>query len=158
MSYYKYDKCSCSPVICCIPKPPDLPRTPVYMFAGNDLAGIDVVSTGTNIPLPNYQIFSNGIIADASSSAFTILVSGIYRLVYHINLEVEENVSTRLTLNGTQVDASVLFPVAPERQFYAEVFLALKQGDVIALQMYNATQFINFQLGIGATLSIMKEN
>lgn len=164
MSYNRYYPCGCTPCPCCIPGPPGPPGppgaspTPVYMFAGNGQGGVDVVDSGTNIPLPDYQVFSAGIVADAASSAFTILIPGVYRLVYHINLEVAENVSTRLTLSGNQVDASVLFPVAPERQFSAEVFLALSPGDVISLQMFNATQFISFPLGIGATLSIVKEN
>lgn len=130
---------------------------PNYLFAGTISRTINVVSSGTNIPLPDYQI-AKDIAINSSSTIFSITTSGVYRLVYHINLEERENVSTRLTLNGIPVEASVLHPVAPENKFSAEVFLNLRAGDAISLQYFNADQAIPMQLGIGATLSIVKEN
>lgn len=158
MQYYKCNRCGRNCRASCVPCRRCSAYCPVYLFAANERSGLDVAASGSNVPLPDAKISSDGVLADASSSMFTILVPGVYRLVYHVNLEVPENVSTRLTLNGKQVDASVLNPVAPESKFSAEVFLQLKQGDVISLQMFNADTSIVFQLGVGATLSIKKEN
>lgn len=145
----------CNPCIC---DEPETNSTPVYAFGALLTTGIEVDTAGTNIPVPSNQVISQGIVVDGTNSVFTVLVPGVYRIVYHVNFEQAININSRILLNRVPVDASILHPVAPEQQFNAEVFLTLNKRDTISLQLFGATMQVDFQLGVGATLSITKES
>jgi len=110
---------------------------------------IDVKISGTNIPLPDYQILY-GILKNISNTVFTVTLSGVYRIMYFVNLEQPRNMGARLMKNGVEIAQSVVNPVSADNQYSAEIF--------ISLQLFDANQSAPLQYGVGASLSITKES
>lgn len=132
------------------------PAPPVYAFgAAYEIGPIEVTQQGTKIPLIRDQVLS-GISVSGDGQVFSVSSAGIYRIAYHINVEQPVNLIARLTQNGVPIEASVLFPAVPRQSFAAEVILALASGDRISLEVLGPAQVISLQLGIGASLSIVK--
>lgn len=144
------------PITCCIVDKTQSSIVPIYAYAS--LVGINAVQVeedGVAISLPNYQVVS-GVDVNDQNNVFTILTSGIYRVVFHINGEGNIIAFSRLILNGEVVPQTVINQGSSQPSQSAEVLLPLKAGDKISLELYGPSNVITLGAGIGASLSIYK--
>lgn len=118
---------------------------------------ISVLLGGTSIPLPDVKNLGADITANAANTIFTVNAAGRYRLAYSVRLTAALLVSSRLTINGAQLDGSVLTPLLALSSLSAEVVVNLAAGDQISVQLFGllgvATLLSNSQ---GAALTIQR--
>lgn len=144
------------PITCCIVDKTQFSIVPTYAYAS--LVGINSVQVeedGVTISLPDYQVVS-GVDVNDQNNVFTILKSGIYRVVFHINGEGHIFAFSRLILNGEVVPQTVINQGSSQPSQSAEVLLPLKAGDKISLELYGFSNRITLGAGVGASLSIYK--
>ncbi|MCD7946791.1 MAG: hypothetical protein LUG13_00620 [Oscillospiraceae bacterium] len=145
---------------CRLPPYTPEPLAPVYAFigaTGKNTAPLTVLSSGTDLALPEFQVFSQGITANPAGTALLIQIPGVYRLAYYISTVAPTLASSRITVNGSEVDATVLTSSTPRTQYALEAFLYLGTGDSLSLQLFHETpESVALQHGVGATLSLEK--
>ncbi len=128
-------------------------------FAANTGGSIiAVVLGGTEIPLPNGQNLSNGIIANGANTVFTVSNAGRYRIAYYANTSAALLMGARLIINGAANLASSINPVLSQSHFAAEVIVTLPAGSTISLQFFGLLGAASLQLGNGASLTIQQLN
>ena len=129
-------------------------------FAANtQSANINVLATGTLVPLPNNQYLplSGDITINATSDTFTVNSSGVYRISYNVNLDMSLLLSTGIVINGVSNTASVIAPVLATSEFSNEIIVSLSAGDTVALQLFGlAGVTLLLPNSAGATLMIMR--
>ena len=73
---------------------------------------------GTAIPLPNAQVLSADITANAGSTVFTVATAGTYQISYHVNTTLSLLMGTRLVINGVNNTASTIDQGHPARKLH----------------------------------------
>ncbi len=114
---------------------------------------------GTAIPLPNAQILSADITANAGNTVFTVATAGIYQISYHVNTTLSLLMGTRLVINGVNNTASTIAPIISASRFENQIKIALPAGSTVALQLYPAVLAGTAVLagnGTGASLTIIR--
>lgn len=96
---------------------------------------IAVVLGGTNVPLPTLG-GQKSITVDGTNTMLTVANTGTYRLSYCISTTSALLASTRLTVNGSQLNGSELVPANAVSSYCRETIAALSAGDVISLQLF----------------------
>ena len=87
-------------------------------FAANTQGSSVLVSLGGSpIPLPNDQLLSPGITANAGNTTFTVASAGTYQISYHVNTTLALLMGTRLVINGVNNVPSTIAPVAATTSF-----------------------------------------
>lgn len=145
-----------NPITYCIIDRSQSAFVPIYVYAS--LVGINYIQVeedGTAIHLPDYQVLS-GVDINDQNNEFTILKPGMYRVAFHINGEGHIPAFSRIILNGEVLPQSIINQGASQPSHSAEVFLSLKAGDKISLELYGFSDVITLGIGVGASLSIYK--
>lgn len=129
-------------------------------FAVNTTGGsISIAVGGTTLALPNVQLFSPDITANAGSTVFTVNTAGRYRISYHINTTLAIALGSRLRINLANNMASTIAPLATLSSYYNEIEVNLGAGSTVELQMY-APLVIGAAIlltgGAGASLMIIR--
>lgn len=120
-------------------------------------AAVSVVTGGTLIPLPNGQLLSPDIKANADSTVFTVDTAGRYQITYNVNTSVSLAGGTRLLINGAPNLASTVAPLVSLSHFSGETMVDLTAGATVSLQMFGvAAAVILLPNSAGATLSITR--
>ena len=125
-------------------------------FAANTGGAIiAVLLGGTNIPLPDAQNLGPNVTVNGADNVFTVTQAGRYRIAYRANLTAGLLLSTRVTVNGTGVDALTINPVLSVSQFAAEAVVTLAAGDQLSLQFFGvlgAATLLGGSQGAGLTI------
>lgn len=116
---------------------------------------IDVIETGTLIPLPDAQTLGD-ITVDATNTEFTVPEDGRYYISYGINLEDEFLLGSRILINSVGNLASQIDSVLEVSSFYNSIIVPLATGDIISLQLFGSDVTVTLQTGAGAILSIIR--
>ncbi len=114
---------------------------------------------GTPIPLPDDQLLSPGITANAGNTTFTVAAAGTYQISYHVNITLALLMGTRLVINGVNNVPSTVAPVAAATNFENKIKVVLPANSTITLQMYPialAGTAILVGSGAGASLTIIR--
>ena len=114
---------------------------------------------GTAIPLPNAQVLSADITANAGSTVFTVATAGTYQISYHVNTTLSLLMGTRLVINGVNNTASTIAPVVSTSHFENQIKVTLPANSTISLQIYPpvvAGTAILVGGGAGASLTIIR--
>ena len=114
---------------------------------------------GTPIPLPDDQLLSPGITANAGNTTFTVAAAGTYQISYHVNITLALLLGTRLVINGVNNVPSTVAPVAAATNFENKIKVVLPANSTITLQMYPialAGTAILVGSGAGASLTIIR--
>lgn len=119
---------------------------------------LQVAAGGTLIPLPDAQLLSPEITVSPDNTVFTVNESGNYLITYHVNITAALKMGTRLMIDNSSAEDSVIAPVASISSFENRIQRMLSAGALISLQMYTdtvggATLMGN---GVGASLSIIR--
>lgn len=134
--------------------------TATAAFAANTQGStISVALGGTPIPLPNAQVLSPDITANAGSTVFTVATAGTYQISYHVNTTLSLLMGTRLVINGVNNTASTIAPVVSTSHFENQIKITLPANSTITLQMYPAALAGTAVLvgsGAGASLTIIR--
>lgn len=120
---------------------------------------LSVALGGTPIPLPNAQVFSADIAANAANTVFTTATAGRYRISYHVNTTAALLMGTRLVINGVTNTASTLAPALSISNFENEIEVTLPANSTISLQLYPlllAGVAVLISNGAGASLTIVR--
>ncbi len=129
-------------------------------FAANTQGSSVLVSLGGSpIPLPNDQLLSPGITANAGNTTFTVASAGTYQISYHVNTTLALLMGTRLVINGVNNVPSTIAPVAATTSFENKIKVALPANSTVTLQMYPialAGTAILVGNGAGASLTIIR--
>ncbi len=129
-------------------------------FAANTQGSSVLVSLGGSpIPLPNDQLLSPGITANAGNTTFTVAAAGTYQISYHVNTTLALLMGTRLVINGVNNVPSTIAPVAAATNFENKIKVVLPANSTITLQMYPialAGTAILVGSGAGASLTIIR--
>ena len=129
-------------------------------FAANTQGSSVLVSLGGSpIPLPDDQLLSPGITANAGNTTFTVASAGTYQISYHVNTTLALLMGTRLVINGVNNVPSTIAPVAATTSFENQIKVALPANSTITLQMYPialAGTAILVGSGAGASLTIIR--
>ena len=129
-------------------------------FAANTQGSSVLVSLGGSpIPLPNDQLLSPGITANAGNTTFTVAAAGTYQISYHVNTTLALLMGTRLVINGVNNVPSTIAPVAATTSFENKIKVALPANSTVTLQMYPialAGTAILVGSGAGASLTIIR--
>ena len=129
-------------------------------FAANTQGSTVLVALGGSpIPLPNAQLLSPNITANAGATVFTVAPAGTYLISYHVNTTLSLLMGTRLVINGANNTASTIAPVVSTSSFENQIKVALPANSTITLQMYPATVAGTAVLvggGAGASLTIIR--
>ena len=129
-------------------------------FAANTQGSSVLVSLGGSpIPLPNDQLLSPGITANAGNTTFTVAAAGTYQISYHVNTTLALLMGTRLVINGVNNVPSTIAPVAATTSFENKIKVVLPANSTITLQMYPialAGTAILVGSGAGASLTIIR--
>ena len=114
---------------------------------------------GTAVPLPNAQVFSADITANAGNTVFTVATAGTYQISYRVNTTLSLFMGTRLVINGVNNTASTIAPIVSTSHFENQIKVTLPANSTVTLQMYPATlagTAILVGNGAGATLTIIR--
>ena len=129
-------------------------------FAANTQGSSVLVSLGGSpIPLPDDQLLSPGITANAGNTTFTVAAAGTYQISYHVNTTLALLMGTRLVINGVNNVPSTIAPVAATTSFENKIKVALPANSTVTLQMYPialAGTAILVGSGAGASLTIIR--
>lgn len=129
-------------------------------FAANTQGSTILVALGgTAVPMPNAQVFSPNITANAGSTVFTVATAGTYEISYHVNTTLALLLGTRLVINGVNNTASTIAPVVSTSHFENQIKVALPANSTITLQLYPAAVAGTAILvggGAGASLTIVR--
>lgn len=126
-------------------------------MSAQNLSGdtIDVVPTGTPIPLPSNQ-FLGSFTVDPSNEIFTATVSGTYMLSYVVHLETNVSLSTWVNRNGQLIPGSVVFSNTGINTYTATLFVSIAAGDTISLMLADYTGPVALQNSVGTTLTLVR--
>ena len=148
--------CYCAPNITVNVSGSHGPAVPAYINAqntgGTELA---VATTGTLVPLPNNQVLENFTV-NAGNTTFTAEEAGVYLLTYTVNTVQQEDFISRILLNGAELADTVYDPATTDDRYNVTTLVTLVQGDTISLQLYDVTDTITLQNGVGASLTLVK--
>ena len=129
-------------------------------FAANTQGSTILVALGgTAVPMPNAQVFSPDITANAGSTVFTVATAGTYVISYHVNTTLSLLLGTRLVINGVNNTASTIAPVVSTSHFENQIKVTLPANSTITLQLYPAAVAGTAILvggGAGASLTIIR--
>ncbi len=129
-------------------------------FAANTQGSSVLVSLGGSpIPLPDDQLLSPGITANAGNTTFTVASAGTYQISYHVNTTLALLMGTRLVINGVNNVPSTIAPAAATTSFENKIKVALPANSTVTLQMYPialAGTAILVGNGAGASLTIIR--
>ncbi|SEL21849.1 Copper amine oxidase N-terminal domain-containing protein [Paenibacillus sp. cl141a] len=130
--------------------------TGTYAYAGNTSGGvIPVLLGGTPVPLPDNPKVA-GIMADGSSTLFTVHETGTYYISYTINLASDLLAGSRITRNGVSIIQSDEAPIKYKSHYHAQFIERLDAGDALSLQLYGALGAATLAQGNGASLTLIK--
>lgn len=143
------------------PTGPDGPNpTATAAFAANTSGtSLSVALTGTAIPLPNAQVLSPDITANAGNTVFTVATAGRYRISYHVNTTAALLMGSRLVINGVNNTASTIAPVLSVSNYENEIEVDLAANTTITLQLYPLLAVgiaVLISGGAGASLMIVR--
>ncbi len=134
--------------------------TAASAFAANTQgSSLSVALGGAPIPLPDAQLLSPGITANAGNTTFTVAAAGTYQISYHVNTTLALLMGTRLVINGANNTASTIAPVLASTSFENKIKVTLPANSTITLQMYPITLAGTATLvgsGAGASLTIIR--
>ncbi|MDE6455743.1 MAG: collagen-like triple helix repeat-containing protein [Dysosmobacter sp.] len=134
--------------------------TATAAFAANTQGStIAVALGGTAVPLPNAQVLSPDITANAGSTTFTVATAGTYQISYHVNTTLSLLMGTRLVINGVNNTASTIAPVVSTSHFENQIKVVLPANSTVTLQLYPAVLAGTAILvggGAGASLTIIR--
>lgn len=128
-------------------------------FAANTQGSTLLVALGgTAIPLPNAQVLSADITANAGNTVFTVATAGTYQISYHVNTTLSLLMGTRLVINGVNNTASTIAAVVSTSSFENQIKVNLPAGSTISLQIYAtlAGTAVLVGGGAGASLTIIR--
>ncbi len=148
--------CCCAPNITVnVPGAPT-PTATAYLNAQNtESAELVIAATGTLVPLPNNQILE-GFTVNAADDTFTAEEDGVYLLTYSVNIDQQEDLATRILLNGTELAGTEYIPDTTSDRYLITTLVNLEEGDTISLQLYDETDTITLQDGVGASLTLVE--
>ena len=143
------------------PTGPDGPNpTATAGFAANTVGtSLTVALGGALIPLPNAQLFSADITANAANTEFTVANAGRYRISFHVNTTAALLMGVRLLINGINLGAATISPVAAVSSFENEIEIDLPANAVLSLQIFPvavAGTAVLINGGAGASLMIIR--
>ena len=132
--------------------------TATSAFAANTSGTVlTIILAGTLVPLPDSQLLSPDITANAGNTVFTVQATGRYQLSYEINTTVALASGTRLLINGAPITASTVAPLVSLSHFSNEILLDLAAGDTISLQMFGIASVATLLPGSsGASLTVIR--
>ena len=143
-----------------VPGAPGPNPTNTAAFAANTQGSTLLAALGgTAIPLPNAQVLSADITANAGSTVFTVATAGTYQISYHVNTTLSLLMGTRLVINGVNNTASTIAPVVSTSHFQNQIKVTLPANSTITLQIYPpvvAGTAILVGGGAGASLTIIR--
>ena len=143
-----------------VPGAPGPNPTSTAAFAANTQGSTILAALGgTAIPLPNAQVLSADITANAGSTVFTVATAGTYQISYHVNTTLSLLMGTRLVINGVNNTASTIAPVVSTSHFQNQIKVTLPANSTITLQIYPpvvAGTAILVGGGAGASLTIIR--
>ena len=129
-------------------------------FAANTQGSTILVPLGgAAVPLPNAQVLSPDITANAGSTVFTVAAAGTYQISYHVNTTLSLLLGTRLVINGVNNTASTIAPVVSTSHFENQIKVTLPANSTVTLQLYPAAVAGTAILvggGAGASLTIIR--
>lgn len=127
-----------------------------YLNAAN-LSGqiIPVPLDGFPIPLP-VQTAVDGFIPSADGTSFTVLNAGLYLISYTVRTAARLFLSSRVTVNGAAVPASVLSPALVSSVYSQTFAVNLAFGDVLQLELFGFTLETRLSPGNGASLTALQ--
>ena len=124
-------------------------------FAANTQGSTILVALGgTAVPMPNAQVFSPDITANAGSTVFTVATAGTYVISYHVNTTLSLLLGTRLVINGVNNTASTIAPVVSTSHFENQIKVTLPANSTITLQMFASIVGTAILVGGGAGASL----
>jgi hypothetical protein len=109
---------------------------------------------GTPIPLPNAQVLSPDITANAGNTVFTVATPGTYQISYHVNTTASLLMGTRLVINGVNSVPSTVNPVVSTSSFENQIKVTLPANSTISLQMFTSLVGTAILVGGGAGASL----
>ena len=143
-----------------VPGAPGPNPTSTAAFAANTQGSTILAALGgTAIPLPNAQVLSADITANAGNTVFTVATAGTYQISYHVNTTLSLLMGTRLVSNGVNNTASTIAPVVSTSHFQNQIKVTLPANSTITLQIYPpvvAGTAILVGGGAGASLTIIR--
>ena len=116
---------------------------------------LSVTTDVTDIPLP-VQPYMDGFTADAANTEFVVAQTGTYLISYDIKMTSGLPMSSRITLNGTQITNSINTSSTSSNEYSVTFMQPLTAGDILALQLYGVNGPVSLQAGTGASLNIVK--
>ena len=128
-------------------------------FAANTQGSSVLVALGGSpIPLPNAQVLSPDITANAGNTVFTVATAGTYQISYHVNTTVALLMGTRLVIHGVNSIPSTINPVVSTSNFENQIKVTLPANSTITLQLFTtiAGTAILASGGAGASLTIIR--
>ena len=128
-------------------------------FAANTQGSTILVPLGgAAVSLPNAQVLSPDITANAGSTVFTVATAGTYQISYHVNTTVALLMGTRLVINGVNSIPSTINPVVSTSNFENQIKVTLPANSTITLQLFTtiAGTAILVSGGAGASLTIIR--
>lgn len=118
-------------------------------------ATIAVILGGTPVPLPTIT-YSSGFTANGASTIFTAAVAGTYLITYDVTTTVALLMSTRVTLNGTPIPASIFAPTVAVSGYTATFAQTLAAGDQLSLEFFGLIGAAVLQGGNGANMTVLR--
>ncbi len=148
--------CCCAPNITVnVPGTPT-PTTTAYLNAQNTGGTeLEIDATGTLVPLPDNQLLE-GFTANVADDTFTAEEDGVYLLTYSVNIGQQEDLASRILLNGTELEGTAFVPSATADRYSVTTLVNISEGDTISLQLYDETDTVTLQDGVGASLTLIK--
>ena len=125
-------------------------------FSNDDGPVIAVIIGGTSIPLPDTSVAFNTSIGGA---VVTLATAGTYRFHYCIRTTANLLASSRLVINGTAINASIISPVLSRSEWCRDTMLSLiSTNSTVQIQLFGILGVATLLSPGGAELVIERLN
>lgn len=125
-------------------------------YAANTAGGLlAVVLGGTPVPMGNVQLL-DGVMADGTSTIFTVAEAGVYKVEYDVNLTAGVLAGSQLVRNGAPVPGFQIPPILTKSRFSASGLVSLAAGNTLSVQLYGVIAAATLESGVGAALTIVR--
>lgn len=129
--------------------------TAAHAFAASTTGQtVAIETTGTALRFPDNQVLS-GVMRNASSTVFTVTVSGHYLVAWTVNVELAASDFIALTINNV-IYAPAMLTGTGAAGYTSTVIVPLGAGSHLSVKMFGRSRETHLFDGAGATLTILR--
>lgn len=128
-------------------------------MSAQNLSGsaIAVIIAGTAIPLTTLT-YLNGFTANGASTQFTVPETGVYLVMYNIEITAGLLVNSGVYRNGVAIPSLTRMPGLAASSFTCSNMISLAAGNVLQVTLFGLLGVATLRSGVGAYMNVTRIN